>query len=105
MIEQAAFLKRKHMSLAIYALAERWMKGRQEHAGGLEMMVKSWQMFVLCYLFRKLSVIAFPLDTVGRNGYEASIILRILGRPLLYVQGLFTPHYEDWRVVRNSKSV
>jgi hypothetical protein len=34
-------------------------------------------MVVLCYLFRELFMMPFILDTVRRNGYEASMLLRI----------------------------
>ena len=48
-------------------------------------------MFAFCYLFRKLSMIAFCLDTVGINRHEASTILR-MARDSLSVFGACLRH-------------
>ena len=104
MAGEPAYLQKTTL-LSVFSLADRWLKVRCCHTQGLEMMKGSRQMFVFCYLFRKLAMITFCLDTVRRNVHEASIILRMLERLLLHVQGLFTPYSEDWHGLGISKSV
>ena len=76
MAGEAAYLQKNHTSSWYYPWRKRWLKGCFRHTKGSEMTVGSRQMYVLCYLFPKLFMMPYCLETVGRKGYEASMLLR-----------------------------